>query len=138
MDVPAHQWKPEFGNKKVVVKLVKALYGHPQAGAFWEQRANEALKEAGFLKIGECSEWNSVFYHPDHKTMLMVYVDDFKMSGPPEGVKASWDAIKAQQEWNNETGEWEQAVVLGDVEDVNHFLGCDHKVSQAFAAYGTK
>ena len=79
-----------------------------------------------------------MYYRPKDLTLLMVYVDDFKMSGPQEGVKASWEAIKAQQEWNKEDECWEQAVILGEIEDVKHFLGCDHKVSEATKPDGTK
>ena len=43
----------------------------------------------------------------------MVYVDGFKMSGPKEGVAKSWEAIRAQQEYNVEEGVYEPAVKLG-------------------------
>ena len=127
-----------MGEKLMVVKLIKALYGHPQAGAFWEQRCERALKNAGFKTLGDCGEWRSVYYHPIHQTLLMVYVDDFKMSGPVKGMAASWEAIKAQTEYNKESCKTEQAIKLGDVEDVNHFLGCDHAVSETVNEDGTK
>ena len=65
MRVPAKDRKPEWGDAIYVVNLIKALYGHPQAGAFWEQRCERALKNAGFVPLGDCGEWRSVFLSPE-------------------------------------------------------------------------
>ena len=62
MRVPARERKPEWGDDEIyVVKLIKALYGHPQAGAFWEQRCGCVLAKAGFVPLGDCGEWRSVY-----------------------------------------------------------------------------
>ena len=45
---PGEQW---------VMPFVKALYGHPQAGVFWERRLHAAVLEAGFTRLGNCGEW---------------------------------------------------------------------------------
>ena len=83
---PEARAQTTFGGEKImVVKLIKALYGHPQAGAFWEQRCDRALRNAGFTPLGDCGEWRSVYYHPKQKTILMVYVDDSTRSGPKHG-----------------------------------------------------
>ena len=34
--------------KGPVVRLVKALYGHPDAGTFWEQRCDESVRAMGW------------------------------------------------------------------------------------------
>ena len=54
--------------RRPVVPLRKALYGHPNAGTFWEQHCDE--------------EWPSVYIHEKLQLVLVVYVDDFKMAGP--------------------------------------------------------
>ena len=60
-----------------------ALYGHPNAGAYWEEHCREQVLKGGFTPI---EDWPSCYWHPEHKTFLIVYVDDFKMSGPAEGL----------------------------------------------------
>ena len=58
--VPPHLRDPKWPKGvKYVMKLDKALYGHPQSGFFWEQQCEEAIFEAGFKTIGDCGEWRS-------------------------------------------------------------------------------
>ena len=105
--------------------LVKALYGHPQAGVFWERRLHAAVLEGGFTSLGTCGEWRSVYFHYELRVLMIVYVDDFKMSCPPAAVREAWrkiQAVKVQEE----DGSYTEAIKLGDVEDVNTFLGCGH------------
>ena len=65
--------------KDPVCPLVLSLYGHPDSGGYWEQHCTEALKSVGFQEISpDC--WRSIFFHPKLKTVLAVYVDDFKMA----------------------------------------------------------
>ena len=60
--------------------------------------------------------WPSVFYHPELKLLFVVYVDDFKMSGPKENVSKGWSLIASKLDMDK-PGE------------VNRYLGCDHIVS---------
>ena len=73
----------------MVVPLKKALYGHPQSGSHWEQKCEVAIDALGFKKVGECGEWRSCYFHSGKKVYLKVYVDDFKMAGPPDGLNTS-------------------------------------------------
>ena len=50
-----------------VMPLIKALYGHPQAGVFWERRLHAALLKLDFVVLGSCGEWRSVYFHPTLK-----------------------------------------------------------------------
>ena len=61
--------------------------------------------------------------HRSLNLYLMIYVDDFKMSGKPEDVKEGW--ITLREVLNEETGE--QALILGESAPVAHFLGCSVK-----------
>ena len=81
--IPRDKWPPEWfdssGNPKYkdpVVVLVLALYGHPDAGTFWEQHCEAMLKKVGYVKV---KGWASVFRHEELDLFLVVYVDDFKM-----------------------------------------------------------
>jgi len=62
-----------------VVRLLRALYGHPDAGAFWEEHCDTAVRGVGFDPI---PNWPSCYFNKTLKLFLVVYVDDFKMSGP--------------------------------------------------------
>ena len=57
-----------------------------------------------------------MFYHPELKLLLVVYVDDFKMSGPKDNMSKGWSLIASKLDMDT-PGE------------VNRYLGCDHRVS---------
>ena len=71
-----HMGRPAF-------QLKRALYGHPDSGGFWERHCESQIFQSGFERV---PEWNSCYWHPMHKTFLVVYVDDFLLSGPKDGV----------------------------------------------------
>jgi hypothetical protein len=56
---------------------------------------------------------------------MIVYVDDFKISGPEDNVNKAWKLIRAE---NARTGR--PGIVLDDPTPVGKFLGCDHVVSE--------
>ena len=68
-----------------------ALYGHPGAGGYWESHCKERLIARGFTPV---PDWNSMYWHSKLKLLLMVYVDDFKMSGPCENMSKGWKLIR--------------------------------------------
>ena len=86
-------WHGKF--KDPVVRLVLALYGHPDSGGFWEQHCEKMLKEVGFHLVFPAA-WPSVFFHPDLKLLLAVYVDDFKMAGPKGNMAKGWELIASK------------------------------------------
>ena len=57
--------------------------------------------------------WPSVFFHPKLKLLLVVYVDDFKMSGPKESMQKGWELIGSKIDMDTPT-------------EANRYLGCDH------------
>ena len=55
-----HRRPDNWGNfRDPVCRLVKALYGHPNSGCFWEQRCEDKVLREGFRRIGDCGEWRS-------------------------------------------------------------------------------
>ena len=82
MQLPEHRWPPEWKGKYIcpVVLLILALYGHPDAGAFWEQKCERALLDCGWEKT--CRQ--GLFFHRASWSLLIVYVDDFRMAAKPE------------------------------------------------------
>ena len=55
------------------------MHGHPDAGTFWETHCDKAAREVGFAPV---ANWPSCYFHTKLTLFLVVYVDDFKMSGP--------------------------------------------------------
>ena len=76
--------------KRPVVRLRLALYGHPDSGTYWERHCDAHLRSVGFEPISEV--WNSCYWHAELKLYLVVYVDDFKLSGPKKDSTKGWGA----------------------------------------------
>ena len=88
--LPTEAWPDSWYNKdgsakyqKPVVKMLRALYGHPDAGTFWEEHCDGAVKSIGFDAI---PNWPSCYFHKTLRLFLVVYVDDFKMAGPASNM----------------------------------------------------
>ena len=104
-----------------VCPLIRALYGHPSAGAYWEQHAEKHLVAQGFIPI---REWKSCFIHPHLKTFLIIYVDDFKISGTEENVDESFRLITTPSPGNDTI-----PLQLDEIEPSGRYLGCQHITS---------
>ena len=88
--------------RRPVVPLRKALYGHPDAGTFWEQHCDESVRAVGFEPIGE--EWPSVYIHEKLQLVLVVYGDDFKMAGAQKNLAQGWSMLRTRLKIEPETG----------------------------------
>ena len=72
--------------------LLRALYGPcGKCGTMWEVHCDKHVQSVGFKLVGE--EWQSCYFHPTLKLYLVVYVDDFKLSGPKDNLSAGWPLI---------------------------------------------
>ena len=98
--------------RRPVVELLQALYGHPDRGSFREEHCDKYCKEAGFEPVG--IEWPSTDRHPALGLFLVVYVDDFKRSGPEENLKKGWALLRKNLTIDKETGH-------------GQYLGCGHE-----------
>ena len=49
------------------------------------------------------AEWPSVYIRKETNLLLVVYVDDFKMSGPKGNLKKGWDLLRTKLEIEPET-----------------------------------
>ena len=81
---PKH-WRDKF--VKPVVLLVKALYGHPDAGGLWEQHLKKIIRNLGGQEV---PEYPGNFFFPDTKLLLSTYVDDLTLAGPTDQHDAFW------------------------------------------------
>jgi len=114
--LPKEQWPKEWhdrGYKDPVCPLIRALYGHPDAGGYWEKHCEAHLLKCGFEPV---KEWRSCFWHERLQLFLVVYVDDFKLAGPKTSFEEAWKLIRA-------------GVKMGDPEEVGHYLGCRHEIT---------
>ena len=99
---------------KPVVVLKKALYGHPDAGTYWEMHLNARLRKVGFVPI---PSWPSCFWHKKLRLYLSVYVDDFKLAGPSlKAVEEGWELISQHVDMEKPT-------------NLDLYLGCKHEQS---------
>ena len=57
------------------------------------------------------------YWHPEEKLLLVIYVDDMKMSGPESEMASAWAAL-------GENIKLEEP--KGDASDRTTFLGCTH------------
>ncbi len=106
---PAH-WKGKF--HRPVVRLVLALYGHADAGGFWEAHCEEKLLSIGWTRLAE--EWPGAYWHKKTGSMMIVYVDDFKLAAKHAEHDALWAAIRKVIDMDPETLD-------------GRFLGCSHE-----------
>ena len=54
-------WAQRYPNmKKPVCRLLKALYGHPDAGTYWEEHGHEHMCSLGFHAIAD--GWGSCYW----------------------------------------------------------------------------
>ena len=97
------------------------LYGHPDAAGYGEEHCETHVKKCGFVAV---PDWRSVYWNEKLKTLLAIYVDDFKMAGSKANVKESWDLIRR----NLKTDEPAKA---------GKYLGCDHKQSEKWIVPGS-
>jgi hypothetical protein len=90
--LPEELWTPDMYKMKCpVFKLEKALYGHPNSGRFWLDHCDREVARAGFTPVSEC--WPCVYFEFKENLLLIVYVDDMKISGPTPAMAKAWERL---------------------------------------------
>jgi len=92
--LPPEAWPEEWKGKyqRPVVVLEQALYGHPSSGTYWEEHCDDQVKAVGFDPVG--ANWPSCYWHSKLKLLLVIYVDDFKLSGPEANIEQGWTLLR--------------------------------------------
>ena len=106
-------WPPEWkrkGFRDPVCPLDLALYGHPDAGGYWEKHSQSKMAQEGFIVV---PGRRSCFWHPKLNAFVCIYVDDYKVACPKANIKQVWDKITRHIE-------------VGAPEPIGKFLGCNH------------
>eukprot|EP00959_Pyramimonas_sp_CCMP1952_P456495 9473251-Pyramimonas_sp.AAC.1 len=78
-----------------VCPLYLSLHGHPDSCGYWEQHCEGHVTAKGFVK---CSPWRSCYFHEELQIPLIIYVDDFKLSGPAENLAQGWKLLQEPSE----------------------------------------
>ncbi|CAE7035956.1 TY5A [Symbiodinium natans] len=81
-------WRERFVRR--VVLLLRALYGHPEAGGLWEKHLKEVLQGLGGYEL---QEYPGNFWLPETQLLLSTYVDDLTLSGPQEHHQPFWEKL---------------------------------------------
>ena len=79
-------------------RLLRALYGHSQAGALWEIKLNDIMKNLGWSSIPGNG---GVYVHAKTKAMMVVYVNDMLLFDLPRGVDALWGDLEKSVDYND-------------------------------------
>ena len=103
---------------ELLVQLVLALYGHPDAGTFWERHCDNRLQQVGFKPI---PNWPSCYVNNKLQLFLIVYVDDFKLSGPSHNLVEGWKLIKEVAK-----------IDIGDISGYTDNQGNPHQAEQSW------
>ena len=112
VELPEDAWPDDVDFRKFrrpVVRLIKALYGHPDSGTMWEQHCDWKVRELDFIPVGE--EWPSMYFHKKLQLLLVIYVDDLKLAGPEENLTKGWEMLRSKLNIEPET-------------DLGLYLGC--------------
>ena len=72
--------------------LLRALYGHPDAGGLWEQHLAHIIRGLGGKEV---PEFPGNYWFPQRRLLLSTYVDDLTLSGPEAEHQAFWDELTA-------------------------------------------
>ena len=73
------------------IQMKQALYGHPDAGTFWEWHCDSKLRKKGFTRI---ETWDSTYFCKELVSLLFVYVAHMVISGPTGNHEEGWQRMK--------------------------------------------
>ena len=87
-------WKSKYSKgTKLVVRLLKSLYGHPLAGKLWQSYLSERLVKLGGVE-SELYPSNWFFRRNGHTLLLNIYVDDLTLCGRSHLHMSFWKELR--------------------------------------------
>ena len=87
-------WKTKYPKEtKLVVRLLRSLYGHPLAGKLWQEFLSVKLRQLGGIE-SELYPSNWFFQWRGHTLLLNIYVDDLTLSGRSHLHKEFWQELR--------------------------------------------
>ena len=100
--------------RRLVCRLIKAFYGHPDSGTYWESHCDSSVRKVGFAPAG--AGWPSCYIHSALQLFLVVYVDDFKLAGPRKNLAEGWRLLRMH-------------LSIEPAKPIGLYLGCHHVLS---------
>ncbi|MDA8584204.1 hypothetical protein N9L68_08205, partial [bacterium] len=82
----------------------------PTRGVYWEEKCDMHVKSVGFIAI---ADWGSCYFQQTLRLSLVIYVDDFKLSGGTKNLTEGWRFLR-------------KGLTLDYPTPLEKFLGCDH------------
>jgi hypothetical protein len=130
VSLPREEWPESWKHmRRLVCPLEKALRGHPDSGGYWEQHCDNHVEDCGFGPVvPDDRAWRSCYFRSTLKCYMIVYVDDFKITGPQDGVTEAWRLIRGP---NPRAGE--RGIILDDPTKARKCLGCNRECSHVWA-----
>ena len=111
IEFPKHLCPPEWSHlRRPVCRLVRALYGHPEAGGHWERHLAKIVVQLGGVVV---PNHPSCFWFGDLRLFLIIYVDDLLLAGPTSSHAPFWEKLGKQ-------------VNLDPFENLDRYLGRHH------------
>ena len=111
--LPREWWPPSWtGMRDPVCRLLRNLYGHPTSGNGWQKHLEEKLFALGYESI---DDWPSAYWHPVHKSYMLVYVDDLLGIGPEKELREGFKSLS-------------EVVEIDPPEEISKYLGCEHHI----------
>ena len=101
--------------RRPLVKLERALYGHPEAGGHWEKHLEKIIKT--MMGGQPVPDHPSCFWFPSQELFLIVYVDDLLLAGPAHHHAEFWKKLGSK-------------VNLEPAEELDRYLGRHHRVEE--------
>ena len=77
---------------------------------------NPIAQRSWFLGVTRVLDWSSMYWHK-LKLLLMVYVEDFKMTGPIENMNKGWELIRI-------------SIKTDEPSPPGKCLGCNHVINE--------
>ena len=107
-------WKTKYPRgTKLVVRLLKSLYGHPLAGKLWQSYLSERLAKLGGVE-SELYPSNWFFRRNGHILFLNIYVDDLTLCGRSHLHSSFWKELREHVKLDPEAHISEQgSLILG-------------------------
>ena len=79
-------------------RLLRALYGHPEAGALWGFKLEHIMKNLGWSSIPGNG---GVYVHAKTKVTIVVYVDDMLLLPSPQDTDALWRDLEKKVDYKD-------------------------------------
>ena len=76
--------------KRPVIKLLRSLYGHPEAGSHWERHLSKELIAMGAVPV---EEFGATFVFSAYRLALIVYVDGFILASDEKMRDLFWKEL---------------------------------------------